>query len=158
MASWARHVHQLSDMADNAKRLDDEDNGLSPALIAENYGEFRRLLMSRRTEVLKHSNAERAELSEQQLTSPGDVGDVAVVDTSADYFLKLADNDRRELIEIRDAFSRMQRGVYGLCENCENPIAIERLRRLPQARRCIDCQSLFESKYRASHANPSPKL
>src|SRR5262249_46501884 len=81
---------------------------------------------------------------EQLLTSPGDVADASVVDTSADYFLKLANQHQKEILEIREALDRIHRGVYGICENCEEPISIERLRRLPTARLCIDCQGAAE--------------
>ncbi len=42
-----------------------------------------------------------------------------------------------ELREVRAARQRQREGVYGLCEACGEPIAVERLRVLPEARRCI---------------------
>jgi DnaK suppressor protein len=124
---------------------------ISPDNIRELYGDFRKALLKRKTDIIKKSAEERASLSEQVLTAPGDVGDQAVIDTGADYFLTLADIDRRELLEITDAFNRMQRGVYGVCESCEGDVAVERLEKLPYARNCIDCQELAESKGRAGH-------
>jgi len=110
------------------------------------YPEFSKKLIERQEEITGRMTTERAHLDQQILESPGDVADVSVLDTSADYFLNLANNHQRELVEIRDALDRMHRGAYGICPNCENPIAIERLRKLPIARLCMDCQSARERR------------
>jgi RNA polymerase-binding transcription factor DksA len=37
--------------------------------------------------------------------------------------------------------------VYGVCDACDSPIEIERLRATPFASRCFDCQSAFERNH-----------
>lgn len=143
-------------MANTARNLDEA--GTSSQEIRNRYTEFRTLLLERRTEVLRRNHHEMAQLDSQVLTSPGDVGDMSVVDTGADYYLTLADNDRRELAEISAALGRMQRGIYGVCESCEGDILVERLEKLPQARLCIDCQSSQETKFRSARPLSNPKL
>lgn len=108
------------------------------------YQEFFYLLMSRMNEIVPRESSARANLDEQVMGAPGDEADLSVIDTSADYFLKLANSHQRELVEIREAIDRMHRGVYGVCESCSLPISEERLRKLPAARLCIDCQSALE--------------
>jgi hypothetical protein len=44
------------------------------------------------------------------------------------------------LPEIIEAISRLRQGTYGYCEECDRPIPLERLRRIPHARLCIVCQ------------------
>ena len=44
-----------------------------------------------------------------------------------------------ELQAIDRALARIASGRYGRCQDCGNPIAIERLRALPYTDRCIDC-------------------
>ncbi len=122
------------------------------------YPEFSQLLMKRQSEILPQQDLARANLNEQVLDSPGDDADASVLDTSADYFLKLANNGQAELIEIRDALDRMDRGVYGICESCEEPVAVERLRKLPYAKYCIDCQSSFEKGKLTLVAKPYSRL
>lgn len=134
------------------------ETGLPSPRLVDRYASFRRELLHRWNELVRHTGAERTGLEEQVLTSPGDVGDASVMDTSADYFLKLADNDRRELLEIHDAIARMHRGIYGMCESCELEIPVERLEKLPHARRCIDCQTLIESRSRVARMNAPSKL
>jgi DnaK suppressor protein len=46
---------------------------------------------------------------------------------------------RERIAEVDDALSRVDAGVYGVCERCGRPIAPERLAARPFARRCIAC-------------------
>ena len=111
------------------------------------YPELQRLIIERMNEILPLQISARENANEQGAQiqgSPGDEADISVMDTSADYFLKLASSHQHELLELRDALERMRRGVYGVCESCERPIALERLRRIPSARLCIDCQAAIE--------------
>jgi DnaK suppressor protein len=54
---------------------------------------------------------------------------------------------------VRDALRKFDEGTYGLCENCGRPIAEKRLRALPFAIHCIDCQAKLEKQPQA-HASP----
>jgi RNA polymerase-binding transcription factor DksA len=46
---------------------------------------------------------------------------------------------RQQLLELEDALARLERGGYGICEDCGQPIAPERLEVRPTARTCISC-------------------
>ena len=48
------------------------------------------------------------------------------------------------------ALTAIAEGTYGVCIDCEEPIPVERLEKLPSARRCRNCQERFE------HADPRP--
>ena len=45
------------------------------------------------------------------------------------------------LAEVQAAAQRLERGTYGLCERCGQPIASARLEARPAARTCIRCGS-----------------
>lgn len=49
--------------------------------------------------------------------------------------------DQQKLQQIKEALEAINAGTYGQCANCEKPIAIERLRALPSATLCINCQA-----------------
>jgi RNA polymerase-binding protein DksA len=51
----------------------------------------------------------------------------------------LSDREGRELEAIRAALARLDRGTYGICEVCGEPIDPERLAVLPETTRCILC-------------------
>jgi DnaK suppressor protein len=47
---------------------------------------------------------------------------------------------RQALADIARALRNMAEGRYGECESCEQPIALQRLEILPEARLCGPCQ------------------
>ena len=46
----------------------------------------------------------------------------------------------KKLQDIIDALERMEKGTYGICENCQKEMSIERLRANPAATVCIECK------------------
>jgi RNA polymerase-binding protein DksA len=59
-------------------------------------------------------------------------------DRELDYTLE--ENSGHVLAEIDAALERIEVGTYGICTNCDQPVALERLEALPWATLCIDCQ------------------
>ncbi len=49
-----------------------------------------------------------------------------------------------ELHLMEDALARIERGEYGICLDCMEPISERRLVHFPYAARCIVCQEAFE--------------
>lgn len=92
-------------------------------------------------EALKEmSNEATGELSNARL-HPSDLGTMADLQ---EVELKIADSEGRELVEIRDALSRLAEGTYGDCEECGEAIGLRRLEVQPEARYCIQCQKEHE--------------
>jgi DnaK suppressor protein len=50
------------------------------------------------------------------------------------------------LQDVRAALNAIHDGTYGFCESCEEPIPVKRLEAVPWARRCVRCQTEFESE------------
>ncbi|MGR9087723.1 MAG: TraR/DksA family transcriptional regulator [Gammaproteobacteria bacterium] len=48
---------------------------------------------------------------------------------------------RSEIEQIKQAIARIDRGEYGLCQGCGEPIAKDRLKALPYSNLCIKCAS-----------------
>ncbi len=59
-------------------------------------------------------------------------------DRELDYTLE--ENSEHVLTEIEAALKRIDEGTYGICTNCDKPIAVGRLEALPWATLCIDCR------------------
>ena len=70
-------------------------------------------------------------------------------DTSDGYYqefnLELLERDESTLREILEALERIENGTYGLCEGCGSLILKERLKAVPHARNCIECQRRAET-------------
>jgi DnaK suppressor protein len=54
----------------------------------------------------------------------------------------------QQLVQIQDALERLSAGQYGHCQECDEFIGTARLRALPFAQRCRDCQALAERRAR----------
>jgi RNA polymerase-binding transcription factor DksA len=52
------------------------------------------------------------------------------------------------LADIEAALRRLERGSYGLCEQCRTAIPLERLEILPLSRYCMRCQHAVETQRR----------
>jgi DnaK suppressor protein len=74
-----------------------------------------------------------------------DDGEVADVDVQEDIELALIQIKQETLIRIDAALARLEAGLYGRCVECGCEIAEGRLRALPFAARCIECEETSEA-------------
>ncbi|MBU0519745.1 TraR/DksA C4-type zinc finger protein [bacterium] len=56
----------------------------------------------------------------------------------------LASREGRYLSYLDRALLMIEDGTYGICQECENPIAKARLEAVPTAKLCVDCKSKLE--------------
>ncbi|MCX8053807.1 MAG: TraR/DksA C4-type zinc finger protein, partial [Armatimonadetes bacterium] len=57
------------------------------------------------------------------------------------------DENFREILEaIDEALRKIEDGTYGICDRCSQPINIERLKAIPYATLCIQCQETIERR------------
>jgi DnaK suppressor protein len=54
--------------------------------------------------------------------------------------LSLVSELRENLKDVEHALVKVQRGTYGVCERCGEPVGEERLEAIPWARLCISCK------------------
>jgi len=109
---------------------------------------LRKLLIQKRedivkeakTEIKKYVSGEKRQLVETVL----DDGDLSVIDLSEDISLKQLSTHRETLLKIDTALAKLKEGTYGTCEECDDEISVERLRILPFAIYCRDCQEKKE--------------
>ena len=88
-------------------------------------------------EVLERSgNAHHAEL----VGGVGDMGDEAAASLLRDISEAEVLRDIGEVRDIVAAEQRVVDGRYGLCIDCGEPVAYERLKAYPSAKRCMPCQ------------------
>jgi RNA polymerase-binding protein DksA len=75
---------------------------------------------------------------------PSDEADIARSELDRNMLMNLAERSEERLKAIEGAFERLERGSYGECEQCGGEIPIERLRALPFASCCVECQQQRE--------------
>lgn len=70
--------------------------------------------------------------------------DDAAADTAAHMDIAAVAREAEELAKLEDALKRLAEGEYGICAECGDEIARERLFANPAATRCADCQQFAE--------------
>jgi DnaK suppressor protein len=70
----------------------------------------------------------------------GDLADQASGNNEVHIQLKLKQTDAKILQAIEEALLRIEKGTYGICRDCGEPIAPARLNAIPWTRVCITCK------------------
>lgn len=73
-----------------------------------------------------------------------DVVDVANRANDQELLLTLSATEGKVIAQIDEALERLAAGGYGVCVHCQRPIGLPRLKAVPWARYCIDCQEKEE--------------
>ncbi len=60
--------------------------------------------------------------------------------------MALEENIRVLLEETEAALGKIERGTYGTCDNCGQPIKMARLERIPSATFCVECRERLERR------------
>lgn len=82
----------------------------------------------------------RKEEQDDAAELPGDGLDLAHSLEEIENEAALIERCDEKLKAIDEAFSRLERGRYGICEKCKQEIPINRLKALPLAAYCVDCE------------------
>ena len=98
-------------------------------------------LLRKRGEILAASTGTRPLPASMDVNSrQGDLADQASGNNEVHIQLKLKQTDAKILQAIEEALYRMEKGTYGICRDCGDPIAPERLQAIPWTRVCIACK------------------
>jgi len=121
-------------------------------LSAKDLNAFRTILLDKRQEILRNVHEIEGEtLRKSRLDASGDLSSMPIhmADLGTDNFqqefsLGLMDSERRLIVEIDDALSRIENGTYGICEGTGKPIAKARLEAQPWARYSVEYARMME--------------
>jgi DnaK suppressor protein len=104
-------------------------------------GTLKEGLLRKRGEILSQSTGTRPLPASMDVNSrQGDLADQASGNNEVHIQLKLKQTDAKILQAIEEALYRMEKGTYGVCRDCGDPIAPARLEAIPWTRVCISCK------------------
>jgi DnaK suppressor protein len=107
--------------------------------------QLRAALVAKRDEVMQlYESDVRAGLKGASSDGNEDIVDLANSAYNRELSFAISDSERELLQQIDEALKRVDEGTFGACRSCGEPIASPRLRAIPWARYCIDCQELEE--------------
>ena len=130
------------DQANSAHRAgsdtiqDDRNTSLRTMLL-----ERRQVLTREIDELLARHRSDQLLQREQ---SVADSGDMSLQDSTGEQQISILEVRNRMRNQIDEALRRLQDGTYGTCEDCTREINPERLKAMPFARRCVECQQKAE--------------
>ncbi len=56
---------------------------------------------------------------------------------------KIMDESKLRLVRLTNALLRIEKPMFGICIECEEPIEIGRMRIRPESIRCVECENLL---------------
>jgi DnaK suppressor protein len=101
-------------------------------------GGYRDVLLRKRADILAAGGIKPLQLDMN--SRQGDLADQASGNNEVHIQLKLKQTDAKILQAIEEALYRIEKGTYGVCRDCGEPIADARLNAIPWTRVCITCK------------------
>lgn len=105
---------------------------------------LRDILSQQRNLELARGRQLRLDQDQDALSNVGDELDVARTQSDNELQASLLERASERVRQIDGALQRLDNGHYGQCEQCGDEIPLERLKLLPFAINCVDCQRGFE--------------
>ena len=119
-------------------------------MTAERFDELRRMLEERRDEIAGEVKDKirgvRADGTRSGGQRPTGMNGMPEADIHEDIEFALLQMKAETLTKITAALERLAEGSYGYCYECGEEIAGRRLRALPFAERCRDCEETRETE------------
>lgn len=102
-------------------------------------------LITAKAEILNRVRESRADLYNSEDAKGGDEGDQTLRALAESEFLSMHERLRKQLMEIESALARIEKGLYGICEETEEMIEPDRLLAIPWTRLSIEGAEIRES-------------
>jgi DnaK suppressor protein len=122
----------------------------APAQTGSRYADLKAMLDDRRRELQSEVQGKMRGVREEgswggKLNEVLDAVESAEADIQEELEFALVQMKSETLNKVNDALVRLEQGNYGNCFDCGDEIAEKRLRALPFAVRCKDCEQAREN-------------
>jgi DnaK suppressor protein len=126
---------------------------IKKAEIAQSrYAELKGILEDRRREILSEVQGRMRDVRAEAASGDGqgvlDTAETSEADIQDDIEFALIQMKSETLHKIEEALVRLEDGTYGNCFECGDEVSERRLRALPFAVRCKNCEEARESAER----------
>ena len=130
--------------------MKDNHKADEPRMAHSRHVELKKMLEDRRRELQAEVQGKMRGVREEgtwggKLNEVLDAVESAEADIQEDIEFALVQMKSETLNKVNDALARLERGDYGFCYECGEEIAEKRLRALPFALRCKDCEEARET-------------
>jgi DnaK suppressor protein len=112
------------------------------------YSDLKLMLEDRRREILNEVQEKMRDQRDDtiwgKVNEVLDAGESSEVDIQEDIEFALIQMKAETLTKINEALGRLEEGTYGYCSECGGEVSEQRLRALPFAVRCKECEEARE--------------
>jgi DnaK suppressor protein len=115
------------------------------SLGKEKLEEYRKVLSTRREALVAELHKSTQQLIDDEVNYT-DAIDQASADSDKTVLMQMKNRDRDILLQLNEALRRIDTGIYGQCERCDELISEARIKAFPVATLCIDCKAEMESQ------------
>lgn len=116
-------------------------------MTQEQIEQIKKALYAWRQEILEsQEEAVKAMAKEGEEMAFPDPSDRATYEEDRTFLLRIKDREAKLLLKIDETLKRIDRGEYGLCDECGEAIPFDRLLARPVTTLCIDCKTVQEEK------------
>jgi len=112
------------------------------------------MLLKKREDLVREIARRSKASTESGAQDIGDILDSVSEERTRELDMILTDREKRKLAQIDDAIERIDDSTYGLCEDCGVKIPKARLKVLPFAKYCIECQEKTEREEKYTREEP----
>ena len=123
------------------------------SLTKEQVKQFRQLLITERAKLADEIKSIAHDASTSPRDASGDLSayTIHMADMASDTYerelsMNIVTSEQELLYQIDDALKRLDDGTFGLCQQCNQPITMSRLKAVPYASMCITCQRAKEQQ------------
>ena len=110
---------------------------------------FKKMLTAERDNLIRKANDT---LSRDAALDPNEMPD-EIDQASAEYeqsfIFRIRDREKYYLSKVQKALAKIEAGTFGICEACEEPVAVKRMEARPVTTLCIRCKEEQEMEERS---------
>ena len=123
------------------------------AFTKEQLKQFRQQLITERNKLASEIRSIAHDTAKTPRDASGDLSayTLHMADMAADTYerelsMNIISSEQALLYQVDDALKRLEEGAFGLCQTCSKAITMSRLKAVPYASLCIECQRAKEQK------------
>ncbi len=117
-----------------------------PKGFAEKIEKIRKKLDDQKRHLLAEAEGTINDSMNPEIENFPDMGDQASAESDRSFILRLRGREQRYIRKIDEAIERIEKGTYGICESCGEPIGVKRLEARPVTTLCIECKTRQEEE------------
>ncbi len=111
---------------------------------------FRTVLQNELDALILKADIAVGELIGEAYVNEADPLDRATDELARNNRLRFQDRESRLIAKIQSCLVSIEEGTYGICQECEEPISIARLKARPVTSYCITCKTKQEALERVT--------